>query len=37
MKYEIIYSPKAKEDLLALQRNEPSAFRKAAKLVEDRA
>ena len=35
MKYDIIYSPQAKEDLLALQRNEPSAYKKAAKLVEE--
>ena len=33
--YEIIYSPNAKEDLLKLQRNEPAAFKKAAKFIEE--
>jgi len=33
--YSIIYSPQAKDDLLALQRSEPAAFRKAATLVEE--
>lgn len=33
--YEIIYSPKAKDDLRALQRYEPAAFRKAAALIEE--
>ncbi|MCR5778980.1 MAG: Txe/YoeB family addiction module toxin [Bacteroidaceae bacterium] len=33
--YDIIYSPQAKNDLLALQRSEPAAFRKAAALIEE--
>lgn len=33
--YEIIYSPKAKDDLLKLQRSEPAAFKKAAKFIEE--
>lgn len=33
MKYEIIISPVAKEDIRALQRNEPNAFKKLAKLL----
>jgi len=33
--YNIIFSLKAKEDLLFLQRNEPAAFRKAAQFIEE--
>lgn len=33
--YSIIYSPQAKDDLLALQGSEPAAFRKAATLIEE--
>ena len=33
--YSIIYSPQAKDDLLALQHSEPAAFRKAATLIEE--
>ena len=33
--YDIIYSPKAKEDLLALQRSEPAAFKKVGKFIEE--
>ena len=33
--YEIIYSPKAKEDLKKLQRSEPAAFKKAGKFIEE--
>lgn len=33
--YEIIYSPRAKEDLIKLQRSEPAAFKKAGKFIEE--
>ena len=33
--YDIVYSPKAKEDLLRLQRSEPLAFKKAGKFIEE--
>lgn len=33
--YEIIYSRQALDDLRALQRYEPTAFKKAAKLIEE--
>lgn len=33
MKYEIIISPVAKEDIQKLKRSEPSAFKKLAKLL----
>ena len=33
--YNIIYSPKATEDLLTLQRSEPTAYKKVAKLIEE--
>lgn len=33
--YSIIYSPQAKDDLLALQHSESAAFRKAATLIEE--
>ncbi len=31
--YDIIYSPRAVEDLIKLQRNEPAAFKKASKFT----
>ena len=33
--FEIIYSPRAKDDLRVLQRSEPAAFKKAAALIEE--
>lgn len=33
--YDIVYSPKAIEDLKNLQRNEPAAFKKASKFIEE--
>lgn len=33
--YDIIFSPKAKEDLLKLRRDEPSAYKKAGKFIEE--
>ena len=33
--YNIVYSPKAIEDLKNLQRNEPAAFKKASKFIEE--
>ncbi len=33
--YEIIYSPNAKEDLLRLQRDEPAAYKKVGKFIEE--
>ncbi len=33
--YDIIYSPKATEDLLALRRSEPAAYKKVAKFIEE--
>ena len=33
--YTIIYSPKAKEDFLKLRRDEPAAFKKASKFIEE--
>ncbi len=33
--YDIIYSPRAVEDLIKLQRNEPAAFKKASKFIEE--
>lgn len=33
--YDIIYSPKAMEDLLALQRSEPAAYKKVGKFIEE--
>ena len=35
MMYDIVYSPKAIEDLKNLQRNEPAAFKKASKFIEE--
>ena len=35
MMYDIIYSPRAVEDLKKLQRNEPSAFKKVGKFIEE--
>ena len=31
--YDIIYSPKVTEDLLALKRSEPAAYKKAGKFI----
>lgn len=33
--YDIIYSPRATKDLLALQRSEPAAYKKVAKFIEE--
>ena len=33
--YEIIYAPRAVEDLLRLQRFEPAAYQKVAKFIEE--
>lgn len=33
--YDIIYSPKATEDLLKLKRSEPAAFKKVSKFIEE--
>jgi toxin YoeB len=33
--YDIIYSPRAVEDLIKLQRNEPAAYKKASKFIEE--
>lgn len=33
--YEIVFSPKAKSDLLRLQRSEPLAFKKAERFIEE--
>ena len=33
--YEIIYAPRAVEDLLRLQRSEPAAYKKAAIFIEE--
>ena len=33
--YDIVYSLKAKEDLLRLQRDEPAAYKKAGKFIEE--
>lgn len=33
--YKIIYAPKAQEDLAKLKRSEPSAFKKAVKLLNE--
>lgn len=33
--YDIIYSPKAKDDLLRLQRDEPAAYKKVGKFIEE--
>lgn len=35
MTYEIVYSPRAKEDLALLSRTEPAAFKKARKLLNE--
>ena len=35
MMYDIIISPEAQYDLLKLQRNEPKAFRKAERFIEE--
>ncbi|MBP3738748.1 MAG: Txe/YoeB family addiction module toxin [Muribaculaceae bacterium] len=35
MTYEIVYSPRAKEDLARLSRTEPAAFKKARKLLNE--
>ena len=33
--YEIIYSPRAVQDLLRLQRSEPAAYKKVVKFIEE--
>ena len=33
--YDIIYSPRAVEDLKRLQRSEPAAYKKASKFIEE--
>ena len=33
--YDIVYSPRAVEDLKKLQRNEPAAFKKVSKFIEE--
>ena len=33
--YEIIYSPRAVQDILRLQRSEPAAYKKVAKFIEE--
>ena len=33
--YEIIYSPRAVQDILRLQRSEPVAYKKVAKFIEE--
>ena len=33
--YDLIYSPKAVEDLKKLQRNEPAVYKKASKFIEE--
>ena len=33
--YDIIYSPRAVEDLIKLQRNEPAAYKKVSKFIEE--
>ena len=33
--YDIVYSPKAVEDIKKLQRNEPAAYKKVSKLIEE--
>ena len=33
--YDIIYSPRSIEDLKRLQRNEPAAYKKASKFIEE--
>jgi toxin YoeB len=35
MMYDIVYSPKAVEDIKKLQRNEPAAYKKVSKLIEE--
>ncbi|MBR1804445.1 MAG: Txe/YoeB family addiction module toxin [Muribaculaceae bacterium] len=35
MTYEIVYSPRAKEDLARLSKTEPIAFKKARKLLNE--
>ena len=33
--YEIIYSPRAVQDILRLQRSEPAAYKKVSKFIEE--
>ena len=33
--YDIIYSPRAVEDLIKLQRSEPAAYKKVSKFIEE--
>ena len=33
--YEIIYSPRAVQDILRLQRSEPAAYKKVVKFIEE--
>ena len=33
--YDIVYSPRAVEDLKRLKRNEPAAYKKASKFIEE--
>ena len=33
--YDIIYSPRAIQDILRLQRSEPAAYKKVAKFIEE--
>lgn len=35
MKYELIFSPKAEEDLKQLKKSEPKTFQKAVKLINE--
>lgn len=35
MKYELIFSPKAEDDLKQLKKSEPKAFLKAVKLIKE--
>lgn len=33
--YDVVFSPKATEDLLRLRRDEPAAYKKAGKFIEE--